>query len=52
MDFVEQQMVDVIVMGSVELSKANKKDRLGSVCSSVSRESHAHACIVKNFNKA
>jgi len=50
-DFTEGELVDIIVMGSAELSK-QRKNKLGSVCSSVSRDCYAHACIVKNFNMA
>jgi len=48
-EFVESRLVDVVLMGSAELSKA-RKNKLGSVCSSVGRDSYAHVCIVKNFN--
>ncbi|KAL1530470.1 hypothetical protein AB1Y20_001372 [Prymnesium parvum] len=52
MEYVDSTMCDLVIMGSVELSKSTRKFKLGSVCSSVSRESAAHACIVKNFNVA
>jgi len=50
LEFLEHHLADIVVMGSAELSKQSKKDKLGSVCSGVARESYAHACIVKNFN--
>ena len=46
--FVEDRSIDVLVMGSVELSKVGGKT-LGSVSSAITKVSPAHCCVVKNF---
>lgn len=46
--FIEEKQVDILIMGSMELSKPGKSS-LGSVSSAVSKVSKAHCCIVKNF---
>ena len=46
--FVETKQVDVLMMGSTELSKPGNST-LGSVSSAVSKVSLAHCCVVKSF---
>lgn len=41
--------VDVLFLGSVELSQPGKKIYLGSTSSALARECPTHVCIVKNF---
>ena len=37
-----------MVMGSVELSKIEKKHKLGSVCAAVARYTTSHFAVIKN----
>ena len=43
-------MVDVLVMGSKELSDPNKKLYLGSVTSACAKASNAHIIVAKNLS--
>lgn len=48
-DFVHIKKIDVVIMGSRELSEPGKQHFLGSVSSHVAKTCAAHVCIVKNF---
>lgn len=48
-DFIDEKSVDVIIMGSVELSNPNKGHYIGSVSSAVTKASLANCCVVKHF---
>ena len=47
--FVDDMAIDLIFMGSTELSKPDKSHFLGSVSSAVTKSTVAHCCVVKNF---
>ena len=47
--FVDDKAIDIIFMGSTELSMADKSHFLGSVSSAVTKSTVAHCCVVKNF---
>ena len=46
-DFIDERKIDLVIMGSVELSKPGRN--LGSVTQAVAKSSAAHVCVVKNF---
>jgi len=51
-DFIEKEQIDVMFMGSQQLSAvAQHQDKfyLGSVSSSVAKSTSAHCCVVKNL---
>ena len=47
-EFVEAKNVDLLVMGSVELSEAGGR-HLGSVTTAVAKSTIANVCVVKNY---
>lgn len=47
-DFIDLHKIDLVLLGSVELSNLNGQ-QLGSVSEGVAKRSAAHTCIVKNF---
>ena len=47
-DFIDLNKIDLVLLGSVELSNLNGQ-QLGSVSEGVAKRSAAHTCIVKNF---
>jgi len=44
----DKEEADLLIMGTVELSKLTKKHKLGSVALAVAKESSSHFCVVKN----
>ena len=48
-EVIDSKHIDVVVMGSVELSNPTKGHFLGSVASAVTKASLAHCCVVKHF---
>ena len=47
--FLELKAIDIIFMGSVELSSSKTGGALGSVSSAVAKGCVAEVCVVKNF---
>ena len=48
-DFSDFKKIDIMVMGSMELSKPGSDQRLGSVSMAVSKASSAHVMVVKKY---
>ena len=47
--FIDDNKIDVVVMGSIELSDIKKGQYFGSVSSAVAKSSSAHCVVVKTF---
>ena len=48
-EFIDRKAVDVVVMGSVELSNTTKGHHLGSVAMALTKATPAHVVVVKQF---